>query len=653
MEVSKGNKHGANVNRSESKVDIETSCYDSHALFYSLVNESGQSLFIHDFQGGIIEVNKFACESLGYSREELLRMSITDIELDFDLEKAQREWSKIEPGSRFTLHGHQRRKDGSVFPVEVRLNYSLWRGEKLFLGLVNDITERLESERLLKAGEERYRTLLETMNEGVLMTDNEDVILYVNRRICEIYGYTQEELIGKIGYEILEHPESATIVASKKEMRLDGLSDTYEVIGVKSDGKLINIAINGAPIRNSSGEVTGTVGIIQDITEKKAILENLIAAKERAEQSDKLKSAFINNISHEIRTPMIGILGFGQFLTDPSLSESERVQYYNNVQASSQRLIQTVNDYMDIAMVVSGTVEVNRKNFAIEPLIERLSERYYTECREKGLVFELVLPGNKSSRIIFSDEELLSKTLQKLLDNALKFTKKGRISFGYEINQNELSFFIKDTGVGIAKEKLDVIFDLFTQEDTKITRGFEGSGLGLAISKGLALLLDGKISVTSTKGIGSVFTVSIPSSIENLTIQNKSPLKKERGELEGKPLVLIAEDDETNFTYMDVVLKKAGCSVVRAVNGKEAIDFCLNKNNISFVIMDIMMPVMSGLDATKEIRKRCPYLPIIATTSFAQTGDEFHIIEAGCTEYISKPIKPEALYRLVLKYIRK
>ncbi|MDP3452824.1 MAG: PAS domain S-box protein [Bacteroidales bacterium] len=652
MSTSKRRENIVSVNVPQREIDAASSCCDSNMIMCSLVSQSGVSLFIHDFNGNIIQVNQHACDSLGYSREELIKMNIADIELDFDLESAQREWSKICTKFRYTLYGTQRRKDGTTFPVEVILNSSEWGDEKLFLCIVNDLSERLEAETLLKASEERYRTLIENMNEGVLMTDNEDVILFANKRICEIYGYSQDELIGKIGYKILEHPDSAQIVASKKDFRLDGLSDSYEVIGVKKSGELINIAINGAPIRNNSGEVTGTVGIIRDITREREIIKDLISAKERAEQSDKLKSAFINNISHEIRTPMIGILGFGQFLTDPTLSESERIKYFNNVQASSQRLIQTVNDYMDIAMIVSGTVEINPQKLFIKTLVDKLAERCHSECRDKGLDFELVLPVNTSTDIIFSDEELLSKAIQKLIDNALKFTKKGKITFGYETNFGEVSFFVKDTGVGIAKDKLDAIFEVFTQEDTTITRGFEGSGLGLAIAKGLSLILNGTISVSSAKEGGSVFSVSIPYNGANLAIQSKLPLQ-EKDKNPERPLVLVAEDDETNSAYLEVVLKKAGCNTVRAENGREAVDICRKNPDISLVLMDIKMPVFSGLDATREIRKFRPVLPIVATSSFAQPGDEFHIMSAGCTEYFPKPVKPETLYRLVLKYTRK
>jgi hypothetical protein len=652
MSSSKGNRKVGPFNIPNRKIDPSASCCESNMILCSLVSQSGVSLFIHDFDGKIIQVNQNACDSLGYSQEELLKMNIIDIELDFDLEKAQKEWSKISSDFRHTLNGTQKRKDGTTFPVEVILNCSEKSGEKLFLGIVHDMSERIETENRLKASEERYRTLIETMNEGVLMTDNEDVILFANKRIGEIYGYSPDELIGEIGYEVLEHPDSAQIVASKKDARLDGLSDSYEVIGVKKSGELINIAINGAPIRNNSGEVTGTVGIIRDITREKEIIDDLIAAKERAEQSDKLKSAFINNISHEIRTPMIGILGFGQFLTDPSLTEQERIDYFNNVQASSQRLIQTVNDYMDIAMIVSGTVEVNFKNFFIKPLVDKLAERCLAECRDIGLDFELALPNNPCTDTIYSDEVLLSKAIQKLIDNALKFTKKGKITFGYEFNSGEVSFFIKDTGVGIAKEKLDAIFEVFTQEDTTITRGFEGSGLGLAISKGLTMLLNGKISVSSGKDSGSVFSVSIPTKSDTPLDKCKLPLR-ENDKNTNRPLVLVAEDDETNSAYLEVVLKRAGCNTVRAVNGQEAVDICRSNPDISLVIMDIKMPVFSGLDATREIREFRPVLPIVATSSFAQPGDEFHIMSSGCTEYLPKPVKPETLYRLVLKYTRK
>lgn len=376
----------------------------------------------------------------------------------------------------------------------------------------------------------------------------------------------------------------------------------------------------------------------------------LLHTKEKAEQSDKLKTAFINNISHEIRTPLNVILGFGQIMSNSKLSKVERKEYFENLEKSSTRLMTTVTDYMDMASLVSNTMNVNKKEFALEAVFVDLVEKMKDLCSEKKLEFNLEIPNEAKDITVNSDPELIKKIIEKMIDNAIKFTNIGGITLGCFVNPEHIDFYVKDTGIGIENEKLNLIFEIFKQADVSMTRGYEGSGLGLTIARGLATLLDSELNVTSQKDFGSTFTFSLPLDVdkkgdsEDLSIATSKKHKE-------KPLILIAEDDELNFAYLKIILKGLDHTYIRAVNGQEAVDFCRQNKDISVVLMDIKMPVMTGDEATRQIREFRPELPIIATTAYALTGDENRFLQAGFSDYLPKPINREKLLAIIRKYV--
>ena len=263
-------------------------------------------------------------------------------------------------------------------------------------------------------------------------------------------------------------------------------------------------------IFNDRDEVIEIQSVGNDITEKLMAEQELIKAKEKAEESDKLKTAFINNISHEIRTPLNTILGFGGLLAEMELSPEEKKEMLAHVQESSDRLLNTVNDYVDIAMIVSGTMEVHKEEFQLYPFFDEIVEKTRHICAEKDLELETETPNESVNLILDSDPKFILKTLNILLDNAIKFTDKGSIKCGYQVNNGFLEFFVQDSGLGIAHDKLEMIFKKFAQEETSNTRGYEGSGLGLTIASGLVNLLGGTISAKSEKGKGSIFTFTVP-----------------------------------------------------------------------------------------------------------------------------------------------
>jgi PAS domain S-box-containing protein len=518
-----------------------------------------------------------------------------------------------------------------------------------FVQQVTNFIKKLKSEEALKANEIKFRTLVDQASEMLFLHDLQGNMVEVNKTAIKITGYSREEL-GKMNVLDID-PDAHDRDDMHKywlAMKPEDPPVTFEGRHVRKDGSIYHSEITVSKVEYLGNQYI--LGLARDITERKKMLEELVAAKEKAQESDKLKTAFLNNISHEIRTPLNGILGFGEFLTEPNLPTETKKEMLAIVQQSSNRLINTVTDYVDMARIVSKTMEVHKKEFKLQPFFEKTIEKTRQLCAAKQLNFMVAIQPESVDLTLDSDPELIRKTLNLLLDNALKFTEKGSITCGCNRNNGFVEFLVQDTGQGIAPKKLDIIFNIFTQEDTSNTRGYEGSGLGLSIAKGLVKLLGGTIGATSEKGKGSTFTFTVPYS-ETEVAEITAPAEEKNGTVTGKPLVLLAEDDELNAKYMEVVLKKAGCNYLLARNGAEAVAFCKQHPDISLALMDIKMPVMNGLEATKLIREFRPDLPIIATTAYAQTGDEQRFLAAGCDGYLSKPIGKEKLLTQLKKYL--
>lgn len=497
----------------------------------------------------------------------------------------------------------------------------------------------------LQESEEKFRNIFQFHSAVKLLINPEDgAIIDANNAAAEFYGWSIETLKSMHIFQIntLDHNEL------RKEMTnvLNLQKKRFEFIHQKSDGSLVDvevysnkITIKGKPYLYS---------IIHDISEKRKILKDLINAKEKAEESDRLKTAFLNNISHEIRTPLNSILGFGQYLAEADLPQNERMEMYDHLQRSSNRLMNTVDDYVDIALIVSSNVTAHFKDFLIQPFFDDFIAKTYNLCDHSKVEYVIEAPLEVSNVILHSDKELIYKILFKLLDNAIKFTTRGSITCGYKVEDNYIEFFIKDTGIGIAKEKMDLIFKMFSQEESSMTRGYEGSGLGLAISKGLIDLLHGVIQVSSIKGVGSIFSFKIPNSPGLLNQPNS--IQEFHKESSVKPVILIAEDDDLNFLYMETLFLRTGFEYYHAVNGADAVEMCKNNPSINIIFMDIKMPVMNGIQATKLIREIRPDIPIIATTAYAQTGDAERFLAEGCSDYLAKPIRKEKFLEIIRKY---
>lgn len=393
---------------------------------------------------------------------------------------------------------------------------------------------------------------------------------------------------------------------------------------------------------------------LNETLEKKVQIRTLELEKAlaKADASDKLKTAFIRNISHEVRTPLNGILGFASLLAKDNLTVDKKESFLDIVNQSGERLIKTITDYMDISLLVSGNMQLNNSDFKLTKLIFNLYGKYKLACENKGLTFEISYSPELSELTIISDISLIEKTLDHLIGNALKFTSKGGIKLGFDIIDNALVFTVNDTGIGIKPEIYDWLFKPFNTGETSSARNYEGSGLGLAIAKNSINLLNGEISFISEEGKGTTFHVKIPANIveTNVVVPNMavdSLVKKEVV----NPVILVVEDDELNFLYAEELLSGFNVEIIHAVNGKEAVDICKDTSKIDLILMDLKMPVMDGYEATRQIKTFRKDVPIIALTAYALKADELKAKDAGCIDFIVKPISDLMLKSVINKIL--
>lgn len=489
---------------------------------------------------------------------------------------------------------------------------------------------------------------------SIVITNRNGDIEYVNPKFCEVTGYTFEEAIGN-NPRILKSGHQQTEVYTDLWGKLKSGNQWFgELHNRRKNGELFWENVSISPLTNSEGEITHFVAVKEDITEKKALFEELVITKEKAQESDQLKTAFLNNISHEIRTPFNGILGFLSLINEKDITSEEREQYIDIINMSADRLLNTINDIVEISTIQAKQTKVLKAITYISNLTERLFEKHKPEAEKKGLKLLLNHQYLDHDGCFYTDEGKLFSVLTNLINNAIKFTKSGFVEFGYEKSGDNVKFYVKDTGVGIHDNKKHAIFERFMQGDVSNTREFEGSGLGLSIAKAYVELLDGTIWLESNPGKGTIFYVEIPyQAVVFKKTHSLTGLSSRSIEDQQKQVILFAEDDDINFDFTNALLRMANYTVIRARTGAEAIRLCRNHPEISLILMDIKMPDTNGYLATSEIRIFNPDVPIIAVTAFFKSGEEQRAYEAGCNSFLTKPVTRHHLLNTVNSFLRK
>ncbi len=524
----------------------------------------------------------------------------------------------------------------------------------------SNISERKLNEEELKENKEKYRGLSEAAFESIFISEK-GLCIEQNQTAEKIFGYTNEEATqsGRYGTEWIAVKDRDMVMQNM----LAGFEEPYEVTALRKDGTTFPCMLRGKMMHYKGRTVRVTS--LSDITERKRVEAELIISKERAEESERLKSAFLANMSHEIRTPMNGILGFAGLLKVSKLTGEQQQQYISIIEKSGARMLNIINDIVDISKIESGLMEVDIKESNINEQMEFIFNFFKPEVENKGMKFNVVNNLPKKEAIILIDQEKLYAILINLVKNAIKYSDKGSIEFGYKLKKNNknkelseqhiLEFYVKDTGIGIAKERQDAVFERFIQADISDSRAYQGAGLGLSISKAYVEMLGGKIWVESELGKGSVFYFNIPYNIgleENLE-KNILPNYNEEENNIRNLKILIVEDDNISEKFISTVVKVYSKEILIARNGIKAVELCRNNSDIDFVLMDIKMAEMNGYEATKQIRKFNKKVIIIAQTAHGLLIDKKRAIDAGCNDYISKPINVYLLKGLIKKYFNK
>lgn len=403
-------------------------------------------------------------------------------------------------------------------------------------------------------------------------------------------------------------------------------------------------------LKNSHGEFKMIGQLFSNFIEQK---KQLIVTKEKAEESDRLKSAFLANISHEIRTPMNGIVGFAELLKQPNLTGAEQEKFVTIILKSADRMLNIINDLIDISRIDTGQVTTYSRTFDLNQLLNSLYSIFKPEMDKKGLTFIYRLKPTAESSVITTDWEKLYAILANLIKNAVKYTPQGSVEMGFTTGDGKAEFFVKDTGIGIPAERQHAIFDRFVQADIEDKKAMEGAGLGLAISKAYAGMIGGTLEVVSETGKGSTFRLTIPDKqpAKPADIQSAPlPAKEPEDVLPPGFTVLIADDEEASDLYITEVLDKKCETILHASTGLEAVEMAKLNPGIHLIFMDIKMPGMNGLEATREIRLFNKEVIIIAQTAYAFASDRKKAIEAGCNDYLAKPLKKGMLSEILLRY---
>lgn len=628
-------------------------------LLYDAINNAPSSVVITDNNGKILYVNPRFHEVTGYRPEEVVGQNpriLKSGKHDSSFYKCL--WDTILSGHTWKGEIINRKKNGelyweqdSISPIQDE------NGDILhFVAIKHDITEQKDNEERLRNSEEKFRLISTSAQDGIIMIDKKGMITYWNPGAEKIFGYTAEEVSAANLHQLLApgkyHQRYAEGFARfLKTGTGTVVGNITELDARKKDGSIIQIELSLAGMRQ--GNSFGAVGIVRDITDRKAAEKELIRAKEKAEESDRLKSAFLATMSHELRTPLNAIIGFSG-LIDESLTVSEIVDMGRRINSSGHNLLKIIESMFEISMLEARVNEPSVEEFPVLEVFGPLKTFLSKELskQSKSGVQTFFHPDKNSTDIVIStDKTKLSILLTNLLSNAVKFTAEGQIDYGFLVDGSGITFFVKDTGIGIPEEKMEIIYQKFRQVDDSYTRQYGGVGLGLSICREIAVLLKGILWAESVRGAGSTFYFKLENVVKEVAA-NEYVMKEKVviRDLSGKTIIIV-DDEPDNLEYLNTLLKKTRANIRFATNGKEAVSICENDPGIDLVLMDIKMPGLSGDEATAMIKRKRPNLPVIAQTAYATEAEVRKYTACGFDSYVTKPILRDQLLMAIYKYL--
>lgn len=642
------------------RMQAEIAMQESEEKYRELIEGTKNLITRVDNNGNFTFVNRMSQKFFGISPEECIGLSAFDFIHPDDKQKTT-EWfaeflksgGKINPFENRQLN----KKTGEIYHL-------LWTSNLIFddggnikglNSIANDVTAFNITQQTLIESEEKYRSLVVNLPVGIFRSTPEGQVLSANLTMAEIYGYDSVDELLSIqaeNYYADNNPREKML----SDLKVNGFLLNYETQENKKDGSFVWVSTNYKANYNDKGELCFIDGVIIDITDKKLADEELKLALVKATESDRLKSAFLATMSHELRTPLNAIIGFSDIISD-ELAIEDILSFNKNINSSGYHLLSIVEDLFDITLIETGEIKIHLEKENLFSILKEVHEIITIEqvkTNKNHINIQKKIPSEGVDLEINTDASKLKQILINLLKNALKFTHDGHIHYGFEFEQTqtktELKFFVEDTGIGIPKSKQELIFDIFRQVEDSHTREYGGTGIGLSISKKLCELLGGEIWLESDEGKGSVFYFTIPIEGKEVPAEIKEVVEKiqiesvEESIIETEQkIILIVEDVEESSELLKILIEGVGYKTLWAKNGKEAVDFCIQNSTINLVVMDINMPIMNGYKATIEIKKFRPNLPIIAQTAYAIAGDKEKAFDAGCDDYISKPIKKKEL----------
>jgi len=673
-------------------------------LISCVLNAARDAIIATDEQQRIILFNHGAEEQFGYSTDEvvgkLFNMLLPSSFADADPQSLS-SFQKDERTNRQTNKAKElfgRRRDGTIFPFEASVSKVVYGDQTIVVNVLRDINKRKLEVEIHRENNEYLENLLDYANAPIIVWDMQYKIIRFNKAFEFLTGRKEEYVIGK-SLEILFPPASR-----KSSMELisktveGGRLEAVEINILHVDGSVQTLLWNSTIILSPDKKTPfGTIAQGMNITKRKQaegdilrliesleqdkkeiisqlelknklvaeliaaneelVIQNeekekraaeLILAKEIAEEGDELKTAFLQNISHKIRTPLNGIIGFSDLLNREDLNQEEIREFTALIGQSGKRLIEIINNVLDISKLQTGQVKIEQNPIIINALFSDLLALFNPVAKAKNI--NLNFRDDDENTRIYSDETKVNQIFANLISNAIKYTHSGDIDFGYEIRDDFIQFFVKDTGLGIPQNQCAKVFDQFVHNEQCQSKDYEGAGLGLSICKGLVELLGGKIWVESEINKGSTFFFNLPYKSVLKPTQTVETNSKNPGERPHR-IILIAEDDWISFQYLRIILEKSDITVLHAENGEQAVEFVKNMSEIDLILMDIKMPVMDGIEATKIIKRLRPELPIIAQTAYTYSDEKNKISSVGCDDYLVKPLDYAKLNELLKIYL--
>jgi PAS domain S-box-containing protein len=578
-----------------------------------------------------------------YKPSDLIGKSLSQL---FSMPEANKEFlDKLYKNGRISdFEANLLIREGELIPCSIssKLIIGTEGTTEKIIGSIRDVSERKKSQEALQQSLDFSESLLKTIPFGMDIVDEEGTIVFQSYTLKNLFG---EDVVGKKCWELYcDNKLKCNDCPLNHGIKI-GETGIYEANGVFGN-RIFEISHTGMIYQGK----LAMLEIFLDITEKKLAEQELIKERNRAEASDRLKTAFLHNVSHEIRTPMNAIVGFSALLGEQDVDKETRQSYIDVIIQSSNHLLGIINDIVDISNIEANLIKLSLSQVNINAILRSIYKQYQLKANEKNLFIESKLPLQDTEADIFTDSTKLIQIINNLLNNALKFTSEGHIIFGYTLKNNNIEFYVSDTGIGIAEEYHKKIFDRFFRVENPKQTLYDGTGLGLAICRAYVEMIGGEIWLSSVQGVGSTFYFTVP---YERAMTKRESVNNEKNDLNfvfrKKIKVLVAEDVESNLKLIDYFLRGSNANIIKVSNGKEAVEKMEDEANIDIILMDLKMPLMDGYSATMEIRKSFPDIPIIAQTAYAD--DKEKAMKCGCTGFISKPFDKKTLINAMKEFI--